>query len=176
MSTTTSPLRPPAPRKSPTASQSSPWPRAIASTASATASSYGRPLAVPRACLGRDLERLLALGPQPGSSSLNATICSRIASSCASWRVRGVARGAQVRGLEVGQRVGAVGGGELPQQVLAHPRGLLEHDLPQLVLDRGGRPLAEQPLQLLGQVPVLGAEDLVDLGPEELGHDPRAYP
>ena len=39
MSTTTSPLRPPSPRTSPTASASSPWASAIASTASATASS-----------------------------------------------------------------------------------------------------------------------------------------
>ena len=55
---------------------------------------------------------------------------------------RRLARRPQVRGLEVGQRVRAVGGGELAQQVLAHPGGLLEHHLAQLVLDGGRRLVA----------------------------------
>ena len=173
MSTTTSPLRPPPPRKSPTASQSSPCPRAIASTASATASSYGRPLAVPRACSAATSEAFSRSDRSPASSSFSATICSRIASSCCSGARRRVPRRAQVRGLEVGQRIRPVGRRELAQQVLAHPRRLLGHHLLELVLDRGRRLLAEQPPQLLGQVPVLLAEDLVDLRAEELGDHPR---
>ena len=44
----------------------------------------------------------------------------------------------------------------------------------QLVLHGGRRAVAEQARAArLRQVPVLGPEDLVDLGPEELGHDPR---
>ena len=38
----------------------------------------------------------------------------------------------------------------------------------ELVLDGGVEPLAEQPLELLGEVPVLGAEDLLDALVEEL--------
>ena len=86
MSTSTSPLRPPPPRKSPTASQSSPIPFAIASTASATASSYGRPLAVPRAASASTAANFSRSDRSPANSSFNATICSRIASSDASWR------------------------------------------------------------------------------------------
>jgi hypothetical protein len=41
------------------------------------------------------------------------------------------------------------------------------------VLHGGRGALAEQALQFLGEVPVLGAEDLVDLGTEELRDDPR---
>ncbi len=45
------------------------------------------------------------------------------------------------------------------------------HDLTQLVLHGGRGTVAEQPLELLGQVPVLGTEDLVDLRAEELRDD-----
>ena len=79
-------------------------------------------------------------------------------------------RGHRAR-LEVGQRVVRVGGGELLEQVLAHPRGLLGHDLAQLVLDgaRGLRP--EQPLELLAELAVLRPEDVVDVLAEHLGDE-----
>ena len=48
IATTTSPVLPVPPLRSPTASQSSPWRTAISSSAAYTASSNERPLAVPR--------------------------------------------------------------------------------------------------------------------------------
>jgi hypothetical protein len=80
----------------------------------------------------------------------------------------GVARRAQVRGLEVGQRVRPVGAGELAQQILAHARRLLGHHGLQPVLHGGGGLVPEQTRELARQHPGLGPEHLVDLRAEEL--------
>ena len=71
-------------------------------------------------------------------------------------------------GLEVGERVVRVGGRELLEQVLPHARRLLRHHGLQLVLDGDRRLGAEQPLELLGEVAVLGCEHVVHALAEEL--------
>ena len=90
MPTSTSPLRPPVPGRSPTASQSSPRARASASTASNTASSYGRPLAVERACSAATSACFSRSACSLTTSPLSAAICSlsarRFASCCSAAR------------------------------------------------------------------------------------------
>ena len=165
MSTTTSPLRPPAPRKSPTASQSSP------SRARSRPPPRPRPprTAGPWRCRARAPRRprrLLALGPQRGQLELQRHHLLAHRLELRLLARRGVARRPQVRGLEVGERVRAVRRGELAQQVLAHPGRLLEHDLRATGVARRRVEPSPNSRAAPWPDPVLGAEDLVDLAPK----------
>ena len=71
-------------------------------------------------------------------------------------------------GLEVGQRVAVVGGGELAHEVLARLGERLGHGLAHAVLHRGRAAVAEAALELLGQLAVVLAEDVGELVLEEL--------
>ena len=125
--------------------------------------------------LGRDVRRpsrARSAGPPARASS--ATICSRIASSCASWRVAASRAARRCAALKSASGLEPSARGELPQQVLAHARGLLEHDLRAAgAARRRVEPSPNSRASSLARCPFSGAEDLVDLGPEELGHHPR---
>ena len=81
--------------------------------------------------------------------------------------------GADRGGLEVGQRVATVGGGELPQQVLAGLGHQVADGVADPVLDRLRGPVGEVALQRPRQVPAVRAEHLVELALELLGERSR---
>ena len=72
------------------------------------------------------------------------------------------------RGLEVGERVALVGGGELAHEVLARLSERLVEGLAHPVLDGGGAAVPEAALELLCQLAVLLPEHRRELGLEEL--------
>ena len=171
--TTTSPLRPPVPR------QVADRVAVVAARAGDRVDRLEHRLLVRAALggrarvLGGDLELLLALGLELDDLVLERRDLLVERLEVGVLLLGGAPhRGHRAR-LEVGQRVVRVGGGELLEQVLAHPRRLLGHHRAQLVLDRDGGLGAEQPLELLGELAVLGREDVVDALAEELG-DRRA--
>jgi hypothetical protein len=82
--------------------------------------------------------------------------------------------GVQRAGLEVRERVLAVRGGELPEQILAGARHHLRHDLLDPVLDRSRAAIGEVLLERLREVAVLGTEELLDLPVQVLGRRPSA--
>ena len=173
MSTTTSPVLPEAPGWSPTASATSPWRSASASTASATDSSKLRPLAVPRSRSALHLLELVLLVAQ------RLELLLEVPELLEQRPLRGVlAIGRLVdrlerARLEVGERVRPVGGRELAHQVLARAHERLVDELAHAVLHRGGAAVAEELLEVAGEPAGLGPEDLVDLGPEVLGDRAR---
>ena len=75
--------------------------------------------------------------------------------------------------LEVGQRVAAVGGRELADQVLARLGHGLGDQLAHAVLDGRRAAVGEELLELLGELPAVLAEDLVDLLAEVLRDQSR---
>ncbi len=87
MSTTTSPVLPEAPGWSPTASATSPWRSASASTASATDSSKLRPLAVPRSRSAPTSSSLSFSSRSAWSSFWRSPSCWSSARCVACWRL-----------------------------------------------------------------------------------------
>ena len=168
MSTTTSPLRPPSPRRSPTASQSSPSPRASASTASAPPPRTDAPSRSSDASSAATPSALSFSACSFCKSSCSATICSRIAPSCCSWRSAASRAARRCAALKSASGFDPSALENCAQQILAHARRLLGHHGLQPVLHGGGGLVPEQARELARQHPGLGPEHLVDLRAEEL--------
>ena len=120
--------------------------------------------------LGADLLELLLLVAEP--LELLAELAQLLEQRALGGvrAVGGLRDGLERAGLEVGERVRAVGRRELAHEVLARAHERLGHQLAHAVLDRGGAAVAEELLEVARQVPVLGTEHLVHLGAEVLRH------
>ena len=169
MSTTTSPVLPDAPRWSPTASDTSPWRRAMRVDRVGDRLLEGAPLGGALLALSGDLLELALLVAEP------LELLPELPQLLEQRTLGGVGAVGRLgdrlerAGLEVGERVRAVGRRELAHHVLARAHERLGHELAHAVLDRGRATVAEELLEVARKVPVLGSEHLVDLRAEVLG-------